>query len=1459
MSWVKSAVLVKPNSADMEEVVKQLIQANLQLQKANANQQETNANQQETNRLLIETTQAVHREQQSINKSLVEQIKVLAERPQVQEGSISAGRRVQASLQKMVAEDDVETYLTVFERTAEREKLPAEQWADILAPFLSGEPQKAYFDLSEQDARQYHKLKAEILARLGVTSAVRAQLVHNWTFQLDKPARSQMYDLFHLAKKWLQPEEYTAAQVVERVVLDRFVRALPVRIQRCVGQADPRDADQLVALVERYLNTEEYLQDLSPARPAPRSQKTADRGKTVPDLKGAREGRKVGTETDLLARPLKPVSPKQPGAVKNIVCWRCQGLGHVAANCPLIDEPMDCDSGRRRSMFAGPAYSALPTPDTERQTCSLVIEGHSVQALLDSGSLVTLVHGSLVDTRKLQKRQMGVICIHGDIKEYPTAIVSFETPCGKVTHEVGVVNSLMHTVIVGCDFPLFWQMWNMLDNCLSGSAIDPMPLAEPVNVQTVGVTQSEPEGFPLAVLAGDTDEVPEVGLPDLPVSSDNFGTAQLRDPTLTHAQQSVKVVNGVSQEPGVEKIFPHFALENDLLYRVDQKNGQVVEQLVVPKSYRQKVMDLAHSHVLGGHLAYEKTKDRVLQRFYWPGVHKEVKEYCDSCPVCQLRNPVATFRSPLVPLPIIETPFERIAMDLVGPLVKSARGHQYILVVLDYATRYPEAIPLRKTSAKVIAKELFQMFTRVGIPKEILTDQGTPFMSKVTKELCKLLKITHLRTSVYHPQTDGLVERFNKTLKGMLRKVVAQDGKDWDCLLPYLMFSVREVPQASTGFSPFELVYGRHPRGLLDIAKETWESEATPYKSVIEHVAQMQERIEKVMPIVKEHLLQAQESQSRVYNRSARVRNFSPGDRVLVLVPTVESKFLAKWQGPYEIVEKVGEVNYRVHQPGRRKPYQIYHVNLIKPWKDREVLAANSSGKKGGSTEIPEVKIADTLSGSQTQEAKEFVQENRDVFSELPGRTDIIKHDVVTEPGVRVNQKPYRIPEARRKAVSQEVQTMLQLGVIEESNSDWCSPIVLVPKPDGTIRFCNDFRKLNMVSKFDAYPMPRVDELIDRLGNARFFTTLDLTKGYWQVPLTEGAKEKTAFSVPDGHFQYVVLPFGLHGAPATFQRMMDKILRPHRKYAAAYLDDVIIHSTDWESHLPRVQAVLNSIREAGLTANPKKCAIGQEEARYLGYTIGRGVIKPQINKVEAIQNWPRPLNKKQVKAFLGLTGYYRRFIENFASIASPLTDLTKGKDSTMVKWTPEAEQAFQNLKQALCAQPVLVTPDFKKEFIVQTDASDVGIGAVLSQVRDGEEHPVVYLSKKLNEHEKKYSIVEKECFAIKWAVEALRYYLVGRTFKLVTDHAPLKWMCQNREKNRRVTRWFMSLQDYSFTVEHRPGRQLGNADALSRVYCLRAQCVPTPRSKQGGRICDRTMGKVIEGVYISPRFLSYTF
>ncbi|KAL1274384.1 hypothetical protein QQF64_027198 [Cirrhinus molitorella] len=520
-------------------------------------------------------------------------------------------------------------------------------------------------------------------------------------------------------------------------------------------------------------------------------------------------------------------------------------------------------------------------------------------------------------------------------------------------------------------------------------------------------------------------------------------------------------------------------------------------------------------------------------------------------------------------------------MDLVGPLPKSARGHEHILVVVDYATRYPEAIPLRKATAKNIAQELFLLCTRVGIPSEILTDQGTPFMSRLMADLCRLLRVKQLRTTVYHPQMDGLVERFNQTLKQMLKRVAAEDRKNWDLLIPYVLFGIREVPQASTGFTPFELLFGRQPRGLLDVAKEAWEQQQPALlRSTIEHVREMRERIERVMPLVKEHLTKAQQSQQRRYDRAAQPREFHPGGRVMVLVPTSACKFLATWQGPYTVIERIGPVTYRLRQPGKRREEQLYHINLLKRWVGtREQLAALAV------TDPVVVDMGEELSAAQRTELQHLVSQFSDVFSTRPGRTTIIEHDIRTPPEVIVRQRPYRVPEARRQAIEDEIQEMLRLGIIEPSRSAWSSTIVMVPKPDGTLRFCNDFRRLNEVSEFDSYPMPRVDELLERLGRARFISTLDLTKGYWQVALTKSAKPKTAFSTPSGHWQYRTLPFGLHGAPVTFQRMMDVLFRPHQSYAAAHLDDVVIHSETWEEHLGRLRRVLTEMQQYCLVNN----------------------------------------------------------------------------------------------------------------------------------------------------------------------------------------------------------------------------------------------------------------------------------
>ncbi|KAL0152849.1 hypothetical protein M9458_051843 [Cirrhinus mrigala] len=746
----------------------------------------------------------------------------------------------------------------------------------------------------------------------------------------------------------------------------------------------------------------------------------------------------------------------------------------------------------------------------------------------------------------------------------------------------------------------------------------------------------------------------------------------------------------------------------------------------------------------------------------------------------------------------VDLPFERIGMDIVGPLSRSGRGHEHILVIVDYATRYPEAVPLRRATSKAIARELFLLSSRVGLPSEILTDQGTPFMSRLMADLCRLLKVKQVRTSVYHPQTDGLVERFNQTLKQMLRRVAAEDKKDWDLLLPYVLFGIREPGEA-------------------------WEQQPAAYRTVIEHVRDMRTKIDHVMPLVREHLVKAQQAQQRLYNRAAQPWEFQPGDRVMVLVPNAACKFLAQWQGPFTIEERVGPVNYRVRQPGRRQPVQLYHINLLKKWVgDRDQMTALT---------LQEPAVVDTNpnpSAAQKAELQHLVGQFQDIFSDTPGQTNIISHDIRTPPGVIVRQRPYRVPESRRQAIEEEIQKMLKLGVIEPSWSPWSSPIVLVPKPDGTLRFCNDYRRLNEVSDFDSYPMPRVDELLERLGRARYITTLDLTKGYWQVPLTEEAKPKTAFSTPSGHWLYRTLPFGLHGAPATFQRLMDVVLRPHQTYAAAYLDDVVIHSEAWDDHLERLRRVLSELRRAGLTANPRKCHLAMNEAKYLGFTVGRGLIRPQENKVKAILDAPKPCNKTQVRAFLG-----------FSSIAAPLTDLTRKGQPERIRWSEEAERAFQIIKWALTTEPVLRAPDFTCPFLLQTDASDTGLGAMLSQVQNGEEHPVVYISRKLSQAERNYAAVEKEALAIKWAVLELRYYLLGRRFTLFTDHAPLQWMARAKDTNARVTRWFLSFQDFHFDVRLRPGSSNTNADGLSRSWA--AYTGPGRRLGGGGGVTGLPM------------------
>lgn len=444
--------------------------------------------------------------------------------------------------------------------------------------------------------------------------------------------------------------------------------------------------------------------------------------------------------------------------------------------------------------------------------------------------------------------------------------------------------------------------------------------------------------------------------------------------------------------------------------------------------------------------------------------------------------------------------------------------------------------------------------------------------------------------------------------------------------------------------------------------------------------------------------------------------------------------------------------------------------------------------------------------------------------------TDTVKHEIPTEPNQPpINQRPYRLPEAQKKIVSEHVRELLDSDIIRESTSPWNSPILLVPKKstDGTpkYRMCCDLRRLNEVTKGDAQALPNITEILDQLGGMRYFSTLDLASGYHQIEIREEDKEKTAFSVPEGHFEYSRMAFGLKGAPACFTRLMNEVLRGLiGKACFVYMDDIVCYGTDLHSQLENLRLVFERLRQHKLLLQPEKCSFLKTSTNFLGHVITRDGVKPDPSKVEAVKRFPRPKDCKELKSFLGLAGYYRRFVKDFAQIARPLNDLQK--EGVDYFWGEAQEEAFEKIRDILTSEPVLQYPRFDKEFLVTTDASQIALGAILSQGEIGKDRPVSYASRTLNKAERNYSTTERELLAVVWAIKQFRPYLWGRSFKVITDHRPLKWLMSLKDPGSRLTRWTVKLSEYDFEVIHKPGKMNTNADALSRVAIIKIDASP---------------------------------
>jgi len=929
------------------------------------------------------------------------------------------------------------------------------------------------------------------------------------------------------------------------------------------------------------------------------------------------------------------------------------------------------------------------------------------------------------------------------------------------------------------------------------------------------------------------------------LSKGNLIAEQHKDPDISCLFQRTVDENEISSNPVC------YFVKNGVLIRkwrppdVSAEDEWAVKyQVVIPKAYQREILSMAHETPLAGHLGVNKTYWKILSHFYWPGLKKDVAEFCRSCNTCQIvgKPNQSIPKAPLQPIPAFEEPFSRIIIDCVGPLPRTRSGNQYLLTIMCASTRFPEAIPLRNIKTKTIVKALTKFFSMFGLPKSIQSDQGSNFMSGVFQQVMHELGIKQYNSSAYHPESQGSLERFHQTYKNMIRTYCYDTEKDWDEGVHLLLFAARESVQESLGFSPFELVFGHTVRGPLKLLKEKFISSSDESLNLLQYVSDFRTRLTRACELARANLVSAQKSMKSRYDLNTVNRTFIPGQKVLALLPVSGNPLRARYFGPYVIDKKLSDLNYVVVTPDRRKDKQLCHVNMLKPYVDRDstvtvhpvnvvtsdpdevVSSCNGNSSLPATAKLMNSDIFQDLDSklshlppSQRQDLEHLLQEFEHLFPDVPTRTDKIYHDVDVGDAKPVKQHPYRLNPAKQKYLHEEVKYLLENDFIEPSKSNWSSPCILVPKPDGTYRMCTDYRKVNNVTKSDTFPIPRMDDCIDRIGSAKYVTKFDLLKGFWQVPLTDRAKEISAFVTPDGLFQYKVAAFGMKNSPATFQRLINDVIAG-LDGCEAYIDDIVIYSDTWEDHLRIIRTFFERLTEAKLTVNLAKSEFARAHVTYLGHVVGQGQVKPVDAKISAISDFPRPESKKQLMRFLGMAGYYRKFCPNFSAIAEPLTQLLSKKAEFV--WTEKCERAFDELKAILKSAPVLSAPDFNHQFKLAVDASDAAAGAVLLQEdKDGVDHPICYFSRKFNKSQKNYSTVEKECLALVLALQHFEVYVSSSSLPVVvfSDHNPLVFLHKLKNKNQRLLRWSLMLQEYNLDIRHIKGKDNVIADCLSRA------------------------------------------